>query len=519
MRVYDYFRRGEERYPDRAAFVSEGVSYSFREMGARTRRIGAAIAARQSPQARVAIYSPNDVEAFACVLGTFAAGGCWVTLNARNAIEENGYILANTECELLFLHSSLRRHLPVLRESVHTLTRIVGIDREFDGCESLEQFIADFDAGSTVPDLPEDPTRLASILSTGGTTGRPKGVMWVQRVWEAMIASFWIHQDCAEPPVHLVCAPMTHAAGVLAMTLIPAGATTVVIDHFDALAVMQAIERHRITHLFLPPTAIYMMLGHPRVREFDYSSLRCFLYAASPMAVDKLREAIDVFGPVMVQSYGQAEAPMFCTMMTVTDHAEALSKPELEHRLWSCGRPTMLTRLAIMDDDGRLLPPGERGEIVVDGSLVMAGYYNNPEATAEVSTHGWHHTGDVGYQDADGFVYHVDRKKDMIITGGFNVYSAEVEKIVLSHPSVQDCAVVGVPDDKWGEAVKAIVELRSGCTLDAEALIALCKERLGSVKAPKSVEIWESLPRSAVGKLLKRDIRAQFWKDRARSVS
>jgi acyl-CoA synthetase (AMP-forming)/AMP-acid ligase II len=517
MRVYDYFLRGEERHPDRAAFVSDSRQYSFREMGARTRRIGAAISRRQQSQARVAVYSPNDVEAFACVLGIFAANACWVTLNARNAIEENSYILANTECDLLFIHSSLARHVAQLRASVPSLKTIVCIDRDIDDCESLAQFIADADAAP--PEVPEDRDHIESILSTGGTTGRPKGVMWNQRVWQTMIASFWIHQTSLAPPVHLVCAPMTHAAGVLAMALIPAGATTVMLDHFDPLEVMEAIQRHRITHLFLPPTAVYMMLGHPRVREFDYSSLRCFLYAASPMAVDKLREAIDVFGPVMVQSYGQAEAPMFCTMMTVDDHVEALSRPEWEHRLWSCGRPTMLTRLAIMDDDGRLLPPGEHGEIVISGSLVMAGYYNNPEATAEVSAHGWHHTGDVGYQDADGFVYHVDRKKDMIITGGFNVYSAEVEKIVLAHPSVQDCAVVGVPDDKWGEAVKAIVELRSGCTLDPDELIALCKARLGSIKAPKSIEIWTTLPRSAVGKLLKRDIRAQFWKDRARGVS
>ncbi|MDD3765024.1 MAG: AMP-binding protein [Nevskiales bacterium] len=517
MRTYDYFRRAEQKFPERPAFISDAVQYSFRQMGERSRRVGSALANKVSREARVAVYSPNDVEAFACVLGTFFAGGCWVTLNARNAIDENVYILANTECEVLFLHSSMARHLGKIREGVPTLQRIVCIDRELDGCESLDTFVSG--VAASLPELPEEPGRLVSILSTGGTTGRPKGVMWTQRVWEAIVATFWIHQQSLEPPVQLVCAPMTHAAGVLAMALMPAGATTVVLDHFEPLDVMEAIQRHRITHLFLPPTAIYMMLGHPRVRDFDYSSLRCFLYAASPMAADKLREAIDVFGPVMVQSYGQAEAPMFCTMMTVEDHLEALSRPEWEHRLWSCGRPTMLTRLAIMGDDGALLPPGERGEIVVGGSLVMDGYYKNPEATAEVSANGWHRTGDVGYQDEAGFVYHVDRKKDMIITGGFNVYSAEVEKIVLSHPSIQDCAVIGVPDDKWGEAVKAVVQTREGCLIDPDEIIALCKERIGSIKAPKSVDIWPELPRSPVGKVLKRDIRARFWQDRSRGVS
>jgi acyl-CoA synthetase (AMP-forming)/AMP-acid ligase II len=296
------------------------------------------------------------------------------------------------------------------------------------------------------------------------------------------------------------------------------GCTNVIVARPDPLLLMEAIEKHRATTLFLPPTVIYMMLAHPRVREFDYSSLRHFLYGGAPMSVQKLREASEVFGPVMLQVYGQTEAPMAATLLLPQDHAAALADPALERRLWSAGRPGPLVRIGIMDDDGTLLGPGRRGEVVCRGGIVMAGYYNNPEATAAVSTFGWHHTGDIGETDADGFVYIVDRKKDMIITGGFNVYPTEVEQVIWTHPAIQDCAVVGTPDDKWGEAVTAVVEVKPGAALDPDELIALCKERLGSVKAPKRVEVWPALPRSGVGKVLKRDIRQAFWEGRARAI-
>ncbi len=516
MRIYDGFLRAAERYPQRTAFLSDEHEFGFADARSRIESIASAIDARFSDNAHIAVYSPNNVEAFLCVLAVFAAGRTWVPLNARNAVDENAYILNNTECEGVFVQSALMQDVPAFRAQVTTLQQVIGIDQAGPEIIALPEFIAT--GNGRIPDVPDDPDRKVSILSTGGTTGRPKGVVWTHRVWETMIATFWIHQDPSLPPVHLVSAPMTHAAGVLAMTLIPAGATTIVLDHFDPLDVMQAIQDHKVTHLFLPPTAIYMMLSHPRVREFDYSSLRCFLYAAAPMAADKLREALSVFGPVMVQSYGQAEAPMFCTMLSAQEHVEALENPALNKRLWSCGRPTMLTRLAIMDDDGNLLPPGEPGEIVVNGSMIMAGYYKNPQATAEAGQHGWHHTGDVGYADPDGYVFHVDRKKDMIITGGFNVYSAEVEKVILGHPAVQECAVIGVPDEKWGEAVKAVIEPKAGRSVDPDEIIALCKDALGSVKTPKSVEIWPTLPRSNVGKLLKRQVRDQFWAGRERAV-
>jgi acyl-CoA synthetase (AMP-forming)/AMP-acid ligase II len=235
------------------------------------------------------------------------------------------------------------------------------------------------------------------------------------------------------------------------------------------------------------------------------------------MSVERLKECLAIFGTVMTQMFGQVEAPMLCTYLSPEDHL-VIGDPSLERRLASCGRPTLLTPVAIMDDAGSLLASGETGEIVVRGNLVMAGYYKDPEATAEVSKNGWHHTGDIGYIDEDGYVYIVDRKKDMIITGGFNVYPSEVEQIIWSHPAIQDCAVIGIPDPKWGEAIKAVVELKPGKSITEDEVIALCKEKLGSVKAPKSLEVWTSLPRSPAGKVLKKDIRKVFWQNETRAI-
>jgi len=269
------------------------------------------------------------------------------------------------------------------------------------------------------------------------------------------------------------------------------------------------VEQHRVTHTFLPPTLIYMVLDHPSLGGRDLSSLQCFWYGAAPMSVARLEEALTRIGPVMAQLFGQTEAPMMISTMAPEDHFGPDGRPA-RGRLASAGRPAPLVTVAIMDDAGRLLGRGERGEIVVRGSLVMRGYHRDPEASAQASAHGWHHTGDIGYLDDDGFLFIVDRAKDMVITGGFNVYSAEVEQALMAHPAVADCAVVGLPDDKWGERVTAVLQLRPGAELDTTELTSFVRTRIGGVKTPKQIEVWPDLPRSKIGKVLKAEIRKQF---------
>ncbi len=517
MRLIDYFRKGLERDPERLAFVDDHTSFTYRDIDTMACRIASAMPECHPTEGiRAAVYSPNDPRAFACIMGIFYAGAVWVPANARNTVAVNGHFLSMTGCEVLFYHSSFESEVAGLRSRVPTITSLICIDKAGpDGIPSLEEFMR---FGDGLPQtVPDDPDRIVTIFPTGGTTGLSKGAPWSHRTWEAMIDAFWLNMPNEEPSVHLVAGPMTHAAGGLALMMVPKAATNIVLSKADPELIMQAIERHGITHVYLPPTVLYMMLAHPNVRNYDYASLKYFVLAAAPIAPEKLKEAMDVFGPVMCQSYGQAEAPMFMTFLSTQDLVEAGSN-EVGRRYASCGRAAMNVRLEIMAEDGTLLPTGERGEIVARGSLVFPGYYGNPAATEEVSRFGWHHTGDVGYRDEHGFVYIVDRKKDMIVTGGFNVFSAEIEQVLLSHSAVRECAVIGVPDDKWGEAVKAVIEVKPGQTVDGKELIALVKAELGGVYAPKTIDVWDELPRSGNGKVLKRDIREAFWKGHKRAV-
>ncbi len=520
MRVIDYFDKAVLQTPDRVAVMGGDQTFTYRELQAYSLQIACGIVQRGLSEAgRVAVYSPNDVQAFACVLASFRANATWVPINARNALDTNIDFMNLTECEWLFYHSSFTRNVEEIRAKVPTLQYLVCIDGLADDADSLQVFI-DNTTLREIADLPYDTHRMATILGSGGTTGRSKGILWENLTWSTLIAETGITMPAgASPPVHLCVAPMTHAAGILTFMLTPQSPTNVILDKIEPLEIMAAIERYQVTHLFLPPTVLYAMLGHPRVREFNYSSLTHFLIAASPVAPAKLAEAVEVFGPCMCQCYGQVEVPMLVTYLPPAELAAAARDPNLQHRLKSCGKPCALSLMAIMDEDGQLLPRGARGEVVVRGDLVAPCYYHNPEGTAEAHHGGWHHTGDVALWDEDGYVYIVDRKKDMIITGGFNVFSAEVEAAINAHPAVENCAVIGVPDPKWGEAVTAIVLLRPNKLATEAEIVDFAKQRLGSVKAPKHVEFWPDLPRSPVGKVLKTEIRKKFWADTERAVN
>jgi acyl-CoA synthetase (AMP-forming)/AMP-acid ligase II len=346
---------------------------------------------------------------------------------------------------------------------------------------------------------------LAMIVGTGGTTGRPKGVMLTHHNLETMTALTLMSYPFDGRPVYLALAPLTHAAGVLCFPMLATGGEIVIMPAPDVGAFLHLIGERHVTHTFLPPTLIYMVLSHPGLDTTDLSSLQCFWYGAAPMSAARLEEALQRIGP-MAQLFGQTEAPMMISTMSPADHwnRDGSVRAEL---LSSAGRPSPLVTVAILDEAGRTLPPGQNGEICVRGSLVMAGYYKDPDATAEASRFGWHHTGDIGHLDDEGFLHIVDRAKDMIITGGFNVYSAEVEQTLMRHPDIQDCAVIGLPDDTWGERVVAVVQPQPGRELDPGAVRAFVKARIGSVKAPKELLVWPELPRSKVGKVLKTEIR------------
>jgi fatty-acyl-CoA synthase len=521
MRAIDYFDKQAEVQPERIAIIDGDIRYSYCDVRTASQRIARAMwASGLRGEQPVAIYSINDARVLLCMLGLMRAGGVWVPINYRNAADANVEYMNYVRTTWLFYHSSYRDRIAELKTRVPTLRHLVCIDAEDGENPSLEKFM---ERGVGTEDIDwadagGNTGRLVGLVPTGGTTGPAKGVRVTSLSWGTfteMASHYWRSEDA--DPVCLSVAPLSHAAGVVAFTMFTLGATNVVMPGFDALEVLRNIPRYRVTHLFLPPTAFYGLLAHPDVEKFDYSSLRVFLLAASPVSPDKLKKGVEIFGPCMCQSYGQTEAPMLMTWLDQKTLAAAAAGDHPE-RLRSCGRATSAVRLAIMDEEGRILPPGQPGEIVARGSLVSPGYYEMPEATAEIRTHGWHHTGDVGYRDEDGFFYIVDRKKDMIISGGFNVYSAEVEAGIMALPQVHECAVIGVPDAKWGEAVKALVVLRAGQSLTEQDVIEHCKAKLGGVKSPKSVEFISEIAKTAAGKIDRKVLRKPYWADADRSV-
>jgi fatty-acyl-CoA synthase len=507
MRLIDYLDKGAMLGADSPCLTMGETDLSYRDVQRLTHRVARALQrSGVKPGDKVAVLSGNDAIAFSCVFAISRAGAVWCPINPRNEAAENRFILDAFDCAALIFHSAYAPLVEQMRADLPKLALLVCLDKAMPFAPALEAWLEGVTDGSIEIATTDD---IAMIAGTGGTTGQPKGVILSGRNLETMSALTLMSYPFEGRPVYLALAPLTHAAGVLCFPILALGGRVVIMPKADLAEFLDLIARRRITHTFLPPTLIYMLLEHPELAATDRSSLQCFWYGAAPIAAARLEEALVRIGPVMAQLFGQTEAPMMISTMAPKDHFNA-NGSIARGRLASAGRPAPLVQVGVMDEAGQLLPAGERGEIVVRGSLVMEGYYKNPTATAEVSRFHWHHTGDIGYLDDENFLFIVDRAKDMIITGGFNVYSIVVEQALLQHPDVMDSAVFGLPDDKWGERVAAVVQLHAGRTLAADEIKAFVKSRIGSVKAPKQVDIWPDLPRSKVGKVLKKEIRARL---------
>jgi fatty-acyl-CoA synthase len=506
MRLSDYLDKGATLGADSPCLSMDDRTLSYREVQDLSHRIAAAL--RRSgvaPGDKVAILSGNDPTAFTCVFGISRAGAVWCPVNPRNEAAENRELLELFDCRALIYKSAYQPLVDKIRPELPQLTTLVCLDADAPDALRFEEWTAP-ESDPVEETVVDD---VALLVGTGGTTGKPKGVMLTGRNIETMTALTLMGYPFEGRPVYLALAPLTHAAGVLCFPILALGGQVVIMPKPDLAEFLSLVERYAVTHTFLPPTLIYMLLEHPALATTNRESLQCFWYGAAPISPARLEEALWRIGPVMAQLFGQSEAPMMISMLPPKEHFDAEGGVARD-RLSSAGRPAPLVTVAIMDKSGNLLPAGERGEVVVRSSLVMAGYYKNPAATEEASKHGWHHTGDIGYLDAENYLYIVDRAKDMIITGGFNVYSVEVEQALLAHPDIQDCGVIGLPDDKWGERVVAVVQPHAGRTVESDEVIQFVKGRIGSVKAPKEIVVWPDLPRSKVGKVLKNEIKAQL---------
>jgi acyl-CoA synthetase (AMP-forming)/AMP-acid ligase II len=478
------------------------------------------------PNDVVATYADNSVTAYCCIFAISMVGAIWLPINVKNTLNANIKLLKKSKAVKVFVNSDILTSRPQLLEhfsdngcipfdgqsvfgvNIPSLLNISSMQSKYGNVNIKRNGTEEVDY-----------QQLVNLFPTGGTTGDSKLAEWSNLTWSVMSD---IQIKLMPPPdipaCYLVAAPMTHAAGIASFVPILQGASILVMGAMDPEVLLPAIGKYQVTHLFLPPTAIYMLLAHNTILDHDYSSLRYFWYAAAPMSEKKLCEAIMIFGPVMMQTYGQAEAPMICTCMTAHSYVEAMANNNTD-RLRSCGKVSPGVEIEIVDNEGNFLSAGNEGEIIIRGDLLMRGYYDNPEATLSIRKEGWQYSGDIGVFDKEGYLSIVDRKNDMIISGGFNVYPGEVEQVLWSHPEIQDCAVIGIPDDKWGEKVVAVIELKDKYTaLEELKVIAYCKKYLGSIKAPKQVFIWESLPRSPVGKVLKKDIRKSFWAGIGRKI-
>jgi acyl-CoA synthetase (AMP-forming)/AMP-acid ligase II len=516
MRAIDYFDRATTLYPDRA-FVCQGeVARRYADSWEATHRIAAALQrdglAADEP---VSFYMPNDWRGVEALYGTFRAGNPTAPVNNRNSVAQNVSYAQAAGSRALFFHSQYRVEVEALLAQCPDLRLVVCLDSADCGHPALENWMEP--VGARACERPFQPLDCWSLVGTSGTTGEPKCVVQTHLTIASATQDFLFATRVQEPVRNLVVGPISHMAGYVLYGMTAVGSTHYLHNKIDVLEIMRTIDRERIEIIFLPPTVIYMMLEHPDVRRFDFSSLKAMIYAGAPMARTKVRDAIGIFGPVMMNIYGQTETSAPVTFLRPEDHRPGAG-PEWEWRLQSIGRASLTRQVEIMDEEGRILGPHQPGEVVVRGCGNALGYWNNPAATEELLRFGWLHTGDIGVKDEENYIVLVDRKKDMIVTGGLNVFSGEVEHVLMSHSAVLIAVVIGVPDPKWGEAVKAIVELKPGRTVSESELIALCKRELGGVKAPKSVEFRDELPRSSTGKILKRDIRRDYWVGQERNI-
>lgn len=495
MYPIDFFWRAAARWPERIAIDAPEGTLRYDALAERVAALAAALVAIDpAPQSRVGICAKNSTEHIVALLAVLACGKVWVPLNPKSTRPEIRRIVDATEPSILVFDAE---GAALLEGAAGARIRTHGPDEP--GMPSIATLVA-WHAGAAAPQiaLPDEATQ--AIKFTGGTTGAPKGVMQPYRAWMANIANQIHAWELDAHDRYIVAAPITHGTSTYILPVLAQGGCHVVLAEAGAEAVRTAFRERGGTVCFMPPTLIYMLMALPGASRADFPRLRRLIYGGAPMPPEKIREVRAFFGPVLGTTYGQTEAPQILTVMRPEDFED--------ERNWAAvGRTAWFSDLAVMSPEGRLLPSGEVGEVVARGDLLMTGYWRLPGKTAETLVDGWLHTGDRGLIDARGYLYLKDRLRDLVITGGFNVYPVDVENALGQHPAVHECAVFGIPDDKWGEAVQAAVQLRPGPRPSEAELIAFVRERLGPVQTPKRIHFHENLPRSPVGKVLKSAVR------------
>ena len=518
MNVTQGLRRALQINPNGLAIVCGDRRQTWRQVGERVARLAAGIRSLGAANGdRVAILSLNSDRYLELYLAAGWSGTVIVPLNIRWSPLENEDAVRDCRADILFVDKAFAPVGTALAKVVPGLKLVYADDGDTpDGMENYETLVAQ---SAAMPDTMRDSADVAGIFYTGGTTGRSKGVMLshgnlMVNALNALGEGLWPGSS-----IYLHAAPMFHLANGAAMySVLLSGGSNVIIQGFTPDGVAAAIQRDRVTDVLLVPTMIQMFVDHPKLGSYDLSSLKGITYGASPISEALLGRAIKALPNVQfTQAYGMTELAPIATILHWKEH---IGDGRAKGRHRAAGRVTLGCEIRIVDADDKVVPYGTVGEIAVRGANVMMGYWERPEETAKAVIDGWMHTGDGGYMDEDGFVYVVDRVKDMIISGGENVYSAEVENALAQHPAVAQCAVIGIPSERWGEQVHAIVVTKNGATASPDELMEFCKTLIASYKCPRSVDVTGTpLPLSGAGKVLKRELRKPFWENRERRVS
>lgn len=520
LTISDLYDRAVLHGGDRVALTQGSRSVTYRELGRdAARMLGALKALQVGKDERIAFAMVNCPEYVVCEYAVAMAGAVRVPLAPLLGDDDLVYMMNFARCTTLIYHEKLAQRMQGLAPRLETVRHFICV-AEDQACLAmghlhLQSLITSHaPAERTVAAQAED---LAAIYFTGGTTGRPKGVMLSHRAWFHTYYAEMLEFGVGWNETFVFATPITHASGCLILPVLLRQGRCVILEHFEAGVLLDTIERERATMTLLVPTMIYLLLDHPARDRYDLRSLRNVLYGAAPIAPERLKQALSVFGPIFTQFFGQTEAPMALVVLPREAHVVADAAREAQ-MLTSAGRVTFPAEIRLVDDDGHDVPRGEPGEIIARAPNMMSGYLEDPEATVRAIRDGWLYTGDVARVDEEGLVTIVDRKKDMIVSGGLNVYPREVEQVLQEHPAVRQAVVFGAPHEKWGEAVNALVVLREGATVSAEALLEFVKARKGSVAAPKAIDFTDAVPLTNLGKVDRKAIRARYWGDRPRQV-
>lgn len=519
MNIGTLFTKSARSFPERLAICQGEQEWTYAKTNERINRLANGFRELGLEKGEhVSILAFNCRQLLETLFACFKAGLCAVPINFRLHPKEYRYIIDHSDSVAIVFGEDFRDSLHSLRGEMPKVKHYICLSNPLEGMLDYEKLISN--CSSEFDDVAVDRNDLAWLFYTSGTTGNPKGAMLTHNNLLAMTMNFYADMSPLGPDDAILhAAPLSHGSGLYALPNIGKAANNVILEtrSFDPKVVCETIQKRKITNMFVAPTMVKMLVTYPDIGKYDLSSLKCLNYGGGPMYVEDLKEAMRKLPYCLVQLYGQGEAPMTISYLRKEEHVLDGTEEQME-RLKSAGIARTDVEVKVFDENNNEVPRETMGEIVVRGEVVMKGYYKNPEANEETLRGGWLHTGDVGKMDERDYIYLLDRSKDMVISGGENIYTREVEEIILCHPAVHEVAVIGVPDDKWGEALKAIVSLKTGMKASEEEIIDFCKQNLASYKKPKSVEFIDELPKNPYGKILKKELREKYWIGQKRRI-